>query len=275
MKATTLAILGNAGVELSDHDGEVAHAEFSQSINDEMQSRGFDSSDFMDKLPEHEMKRRRDMRHELVMTIDPTTSRDFDDALHVKQCDDGDFEVGIHIADVSYFVVPGSELDNEARLRCATTYLQGFSVPMLPRELSENLCSLNPGVDRCAFSVIVKMKPDGTFDDNETWFGRTLINNKCRMDYQTAQRIIDGIDGIDGKEGPAVTAESGLPEEYQVYNSHGPVFSTADVVSSIKNLRDLAVELQRMGKKTEIQHQTKMTFTTNPASGLPDNFVWR
>jgi len=124
---------------------------------------------------------------------------------------------------------------------------------------------LNPGVDRCAFSVIVRMKADGTFDDQHTWFGRTLINNKCRMDYQTAQDIIDG----------KVTAQSGMPAKYPLHNAHGSTFTDSDVIAGINTLKDLAAELHKMGKKTETGGDVKMGFEIDPATGLPTGFKWR
>ena len=265
---TASAILGFSGVGIQpdvQNNSKVVPSDFGEDIMEELRVLGFDradGADFMDHLPPSEYALRRDLRTELVITVDPTTSQDFDDALHVKACDGG-FEVGIHIADVSYFVRPGSKLDKEAQLRCATTYLQGFNVPMLPHLLSTNLCSLNPGVDRLAFSVIVYMRPDGTVDDQRTWFGRTIISNKCRMDYQTAQGIIDG-----------TVISTKWPPQYPLCNSHGTAFTSSDVITSIKTLKDLAFELQKMGKKTEFGDKF-LEFVKDPETKLPIAFEWR
>jgi protein SSD1 len=99
-------------------------------------------------IPEEELNRRRDLRSERIFSIDPVTAKDLDDALHIKQLEDGFFEVGVHIADVSYFLKKGSALDNEAKDRGTSTYLVDSVIPMLPPVLCEELCSLNPGVDR-------------------------------------------------------------------------------------------------------------------------------
>ena len=113
------------------------------------------------EIPPEELTARRDLRHLRICSIDPPTARDLDDALHCVRNADGTFEVGVHIADVSYFVRPGSALDEEACSRSTSVYLVQRVIPMLPRLLCEDLCSLNPGVPRLAFSVIMQLTPDG------------------------------------------------------------------------------------------------------------------
>jgi exoribonuclease R len=105
----------------------------------------------------------------------------------------GEYEVGVHIADVSYFVRPHTALDVEAATRATSVYLVQRVIPMLPSLLCEELCSLNPGVDRLAFSVVWRMREDGELVPNcPPWFGRTLIRSCAKLDYGTAQRFIDG-----------------------------------------------------------------------------------
>jgi protein SSD1 len=99
-------------------------------------------------ISEDELKKRYDLRSECIFSIDPKTAKDLDDALHIKKLDDGHFEVGVHIADVSHFLERNSPLDNEAKERGTSTYLVDSVIPMLPPVLCEELCSLNPGVDR-------------------------------------------------------------------------------------------------------------------------------
>ncbi|CAM9156535.1 unnamed protein product [Choristocarpus tenellus] len=144
------------------------------------------------KIPEEEILKRRDLRTTRVFTIDPTSAKDLDDALHVTQLEGGIVEVGVHIADVSYFFPPNSDLDREARRRGTTVYLVQQVVPMFPPLLCEELCSLNPNVDRLAFSCVWRMHADGTLLDEAVWFGRTVIRSCCKLDYQTAQRVITG-----------------------------------------------------------------------------------
>nr|CCC95427.1 unnamed protein product [Trypanosoma congolense IL3000] len=143
-----------------------------------------------------EMKRthRRDLRsEEFVCSIDPSTARDLDDALSITALPGG-YRVGVHIADVSHFVQPGSALDEEARTRATSVYLVDRVIPMLPRRLSEDYCSLHPGSDKLAFSAIFQFDHHANLKGE--WFGKSLIRNRCRLSYDDAQRIIDGDDAV-------------------------------------------------------------------------------
>ncbi|EDQ90877.1 uncharacterized protein MONBRDRAFT_15826 [Monosiga brevicollis MX1] len=140
-------------------------------------------------IPDDEIAKRRDLRDVRIFTIDPSTARDLDDALHCTQLPDGNFEMGVHIADVSYFVEPNTPLDEEAEFRATSTYLVQSVYPMLPRLLCEGLCSLNPDEDRLAFSVIWVLDPEG--NRKSTWFGRTVIRSRCKLAYDHAQLFID------------------------------------------------------------------------------------
>ena len=142
-------------------------------------------------IPPEEIQKRRDMRNHRIFSIDPTTAKDLDDALHVTRLDDGRIELGVHIADVSYYVRPGNPLDEEAKIRATTVYLVQKSLPMLPRLLSENLCSLNPNEDRLAYSCIWWMTPDGNMTNDTPWYGRSVIRSCCKLDYGLAQRMIE------------------------------------------------------------------------------------
>lgn len=124
-------------------------------------------------IPEREYDVRRDLRQERIFTIDPSDAKDMDDALSIKLNDDGTYDVGIHVADVSYFVKPNTALDRDARKRATTVYLVQRAVPMLPPTLSEEVCSLFPGVERLAFSVIFTMSKEGKVLNK--WFGKTII----------------------------------------------------------------------------------------------------
>ena len=148
----------------------------------------------MEWKPTPEMyKGRRDYRKERIFTIDPTTAKDLDDALHIKQLPDGRIEMGVHIADVSHFVTPESTVDREAQRRTTTVYLVDRTVPMLPRPLCEIACSLNENVERLAFSCVWTMNANGTLGKSPNiWYGRTVIRSCARLDYATAQNIIEG-----------------------------------------------------------------------------------
>ncbi len=152
-----------------------------------------EADQFPDEIPQEEYEKRVDLRHIPVFTIDPADARDFDDALSIQQLPDGNFEVGIHIADVSYYVKPGSALDKEARRRGTSVYLVDAVNPMLPERLSTHLCSLVPYQDRLAFSVIATITPNG---DVLRWYpARTIIRSRKRFTYDEAQEILEKGEG--------------------------------------------------------------------------------
>ena len=122
---------------------------------------------------------RRDMRDVPVCTIDPADAKDFDDALSLRKLPNGHFEIGVHIADVSHFVREGTALDREARERGFSVYLVDRTIPMLPEVLSNNLCSLNPNEDKCAFSAVFEM--DEKAKIYSRWFGKTFIRSTKRF----------------------------------------------------------------------------------------------
>ena len=133
--------------------------------------------------------KRKDFRAVPTMTIDPHDAKDFDDALSVRTLPDGNVEVGVHIADVSYFVTPGSELDREARERATSVYLVDRTIPMLPHILSTDLCSLNPEEDRLAVSAVFTLDQEANVIDR--WFGETAIHSDKRYTYEDAQATLD------------------------------------------------------------------------------------
>ena len=144
------------------------------------------------KVPLKEEMTRADLRHLRIFSIDPITARDLDDALSIEPLGNGLFRVGVHIADVSFFVRPGTKLDEEAAFRATSVYLTGHVVPMLPRSLCEDLCSLNPEVDRLAFSCFFIMNENGALvDPTNVWFGKSIIRSCAKLDYGTAQCMVD------------------------------------------------------------------------------------
>jgi ribonuclease R len=147
---------------------------------------------------EKEIKSRKDIRNINTFTIDPVDARDFDDALSVEFINENKIEVGVHIADVSHYVKPDTQLDKEAFKRATSVYLVDRCVPMLPERLSNGICSLKPNEDRLAFSVIFTLDLEGKVLD--TWFGKTIIHSNKRFTYEEAQEIIEGKDGDYSKE---------------------------------------------------------------------------
>ncbi|MCE7067534.1 ribonuclease R [Dyadobacter sp. CY326] len=146
-----------------------------------------------DKIPDKEIKKRKDIRDVLTFTIDPVDAKDFDDALSVRYLDEGNVEVGVHIADVSHYVLPGTELEREAYRRATSVYLVDRTVPMLPEKLSNNLCSLRPNEDKLSFSAIFEINPKGKV--LKEWFGRTIIHSDRRFSYEEAQAVLDSGEG--------------------------------------------------------------------------------
>lgn len=132
---------------------------------------------------------RKDFREVTTFTIDPYDAKDFDDALSVRELENGTYEVGVHIADVSFFVRPGTTIDGEARERATSVYLVDRTIPMLPEVLSNNLCSLNPNEDRLAVSAVFVL--DKNAQILEKWFGETVIHSDKRFTYENAQEVLD------------------------------------------------------------------------------------
>lgn len=144
-----------------------------------------------DKIKVKDIKERRDFRDTFTFTIDPEDAKDFDDALSFKPLENGNFEVGVHIADVSHYVTPGSDIDKEARDRGTSVYLADRTVPMLPEKLCNRLCSLRPNEEKLCFSAFFEITPRAAI--RKKWFGRTVIKSNFRLTYEQAQDIIEGI----------------------------------------------------------------------------------
>ncbi|XP_038271834.1 DIS3-like exonuclease 2 isoform X9 [Dermochelys coriacea] len=205
-------------------------------------------------IPPSELANRRDLRKECIFTIDPSTARDLDDALSCKQLPDGNVEVGVHIADVSYFVLEGTALDQVASGRATSVYLVQKVIPMLPRLLCEELCSLNPMKDRLTFSVMWKMTPEGKILDE--WFGRTVICSCVKLSYDHAQSMIENPNKVFASEElPPVSPQHPVDEIHQ----------------AVLNLHQIAKHLrkQRFIDGALRLDQLKLSFTLDKESGMP------
>lgn len=143
-----------------------------------------------DTVDPAEAARRMDLREKLIFTIDGDDARDFDDAVSLEPMENGHMLLGVHIADVSHYVTPGSPLDDEAYRRGTSVYYPGHVVPMLPVALSNGICSLNPDVDRLAFSAFLEVDKDGRCHKSQ--FAKTVIRSKARMTYHKMNEIFDG-----------------------------------------------------------------------------------
>jgi len=151
-----------------------------------------------DEITAEEIAQRRDMRQSTTFTIDPDDAKDFDDALSIELREDGKWEIGVHIADVTHYVKPDSTIDKEGLERATSVYLVDRVVPMLPERLSNFICSLRPDEEKLTFSAVFVMDEEGQVYD--TWLGRTVIKSDKRFTYEDAQAIIDGADGPLKKE---------------------------------------------------------------------------
>jgi len=148
-----------------------------------------DAESINSDISEREVSKRVDFRDKIVFTIDPVDAKDFDDALSIEKQENGNYKVGVHIADVSHYVKQGSYIDKEASLRGNSVYFVGKAVPMLPEKLSSDICSLVPEEDRLTFSVIFEMTVKGNIVDHI--IAKTIINSKRRFTYDEVQKIIE------------------------------------------------------------------------------------
>ncbi|XP_021755189.1 DIS3-like exonuclease 2 [Chenopodium quinoa] len=183
------------------------------------------------QVSQTELQHRKDIRNLCVFTIDPSTATDLDDALSIERLSDRTFRVGVHIADVSYFVQPDTPLDVEAQVRSTSVYMLRRKLSMLPALLSENLGSLIPGVDRLTFSIFWDLNASGHVLDR--WVGRTVIRSCCKLSYEHAQDIIDSRISINSVE----SGENSFPQLY----GH---FSWLDVFQSVGYLNEISKALK-------------------------------
>ena len=152
-----------------------------------------ESAAIPEEISASEIKKRRDFRKILTFTIDPADAKDFDDAISFKKLENGNVEVGVHIADVTHYVRPGTLLDRDSFDRATSVYLVDRTVPMLPEKLSNALCSLRPHEDKLTFSAVFEM--DRNANIIKEWFGRTVIHSNHRFTYEDAQEVIENKSG--------------------------------------------------------------------------------
>ncbi len=185
-EGTIIKVLGRAG----DNDAEMHAIALEKGFAAEISSSAEDEASRIKQsgIKEKDYEGRKDMRGILTFTIDPYDAKDFDDAISFKEIPNGNFEIGIHIADVSHYVKVGSDIDKEARERGTSVYLVDRTIPMLPEELSNDLCSLVPDKDRLTMSAIFVMDKDAKVKGE--WFGRTVIHSQKRFTYEEAEESI-------------------------------------------------------------------------------------
>jgi ribonuclease R len=218
-------VLGAAGEKDVDLKSVIVQynlpAEFPDGVRDEAR----EAVDTFD--PEEERERRLDLTDEVIATIDPVDAKDFDDAISLRRTPDGDWELGVHIADVSTFVREGTAMDEEARERGNSTYFPGYVIPMLPEVLSNGVCSLQEGVPRLTKSAFITLDAE-TAEPISTRFANTIIKSRKRLRYEEAQAIIDNKQEIPHPEGAKRLADY-----------------PAEVVKLLREMDELARRIQK------------------------------
>src|SRR4029077_3704548 len=170
-------VLGAAGEKDVDLKGVIVQYNLPEKFPEEVQAQARRAVDTFD--PGAESAHRLDLSDEIICTIDPDDAKDYDDAISLRKVAGDNWELGVHIADVSYFVVEGTPLDDEAQKRGNSTYFPGFVIPMLPEILSNGVCSLQEGVPRLCKSAFITLDHDGR--PVQTRFANTIINSKKRL----------------------------------------------------------------------------------------------
>ena len=173
-----------------------------------------------DHVLEHEYEGRRDLREEIIFTIDGADTKDIDDAISIEKLENNNYKLGVHIADVSYYVRENTEIDKDAYLRGTSVYLADRVIPMLPRQLSNGICSLNPDVDRLAMSCVMEIDEKGKVVDYEIF--ESVIKSKKQMTYTNVNKILE---------------ENIIPEGYEEF------------VDKLKLMRDCAKRLRKANNK--------------------------
>ncbi|XP_063408810.1 DIS3-like exonuclease 2 [Mytilus trossulus] len=250
--AQTLGTKGEVNIETEGilREYDVDFSEFTKEMLDSLPIATW-------QIPDDEITKRRDFRQQCVFTIDPATARDLDDALSCEQLDDGNYNVGVHIADVSYFLKDDSALDRRASSMATSVYLVQKVIPMLPTILSEELCSLNPNQDRLTFSVIWNISEKGEIKSE--WFGRTVIRSCVKLSYDHAQRFID-------------EPEREWTEEELPAISNG--ISISQIKQTVLYLHKIAKNLRkaRFDKGALHLDKVKLQFSLDEQTGMPNGY---
>ena len=181
-----IEILGKPGDHNTEMHAIIAEYGFANKFPNEVEK---DADKISDIITKDEIAKRRDFRKITTFTIDPEDAKDFDDALSIEEVEDGIYEIGVHIADVSHYVTPNTVLDAEAFERATSVYLVDRTIPMLPEKLSNGVCSLRPHEEKLTFSAVFKMTLEGEILDK--WIGKTVIYSDRRFAYEEAQDRIE------------------------------------------------------------------------------------
>ena len=197
------------------------------------------------KINQEEMGKRKDLRGSPTFTIDPVGGKDFDDAISFKKLSNGNYEIGVHIADVSHYVRSDTALDEEARERGFSVYLVDRTIPMLPEILSNDVCSLNPNEDKLVFSIVFEF--DKNMKIQNHWIGRAIINSNKRFTYEEAQEILDK------KKGQFYEELNTLNEFAQKMNKE-----RVEAGSILFNRDEIKIEIDERGEPTKIYKKKRL-----------------
>ena len=184
------SILGRQGENDTEMNAILAEYGFPLKFPDDVEE---EATAISKVIEQKEIDKRRDFRDTLTFTIDPFDAKDFDDAISFKKLENGNYEVGVHIADVAHYVIPDTALDKEAFDRGTSVYLVDRVIPMLPESLSNGLCSLRPNEEKLCFSAVFELDPEAQIVNE--WFGRTVIYSDRRFAYEEVQEIIEAKEG--------------------------------------------------------------------------------
>ena len=257
-----LKVLGKPG----DHNTEIHSILAEYGLPHEFP---YEVEDFANKIDtsitQEEIKKRRDMRNVLTFTIDPKDAKDFDDALSFQILENGLYEIGIHIADVSHYVKPDTVLDNEAYERATSVYLVDRVVPMLPEILSNNACSLRPHEEKYTFSAVFQLNDKAEIKNQ--WFGRTVTYSDARFAYEEAQVIIENNSVIPGVS-ETTSINSVIPSEISLT---GKAYEAdKNIAFAILKLDELAKIMRRKRMKSgaisfdKVEVKFNLDKTNNP-----------
>ena len=183
-------VLGNQGENNTEMNAILAQYGFPLEFPAQVEK---EANAIPEEIPAEEIAKRKDFRKVLTFTIDPADAKDFDDAISYQKLPNGNYEIGVHIADVSHYVNQGTELDKEAYSRATSVYLVDRVIPMLPERLSNGVCSLRPNEDKLCFSAVFELDEQANIQNE--WYGRTVIHSDRRFSYEEAQEVIENKEG--------------------------------------------------------------------------------
>ncbi len=249
-----IAVLGKPGDNTVEMQSILADYNFPLSYPAAAEA---EAAKMKDEVTAADLKQRRDFRNIYTCTIDPVDAKDYDDALSFRSLPDGQVEVGVHIADVSHFVKPGSAIDQEAYDRATSVYLVDRTIAMLPERLSNDLCSLRADVERFTFSALFTMKPE-TAEVTDFWFGKGVIRSNRRFAYEQVQAVLEA----EGLATPSVSAvKVSAPE---------PAL-TASEVKALTALFAISQKLKeaRYAKGAINFHSQEVRFRLDPVTAKP------